>query len=143
MEFYKSNSICPEPAFEENLENDNDVVTCQKDVIVRFLLISSYILYQSLSTSFTRKALHCKIQSDFEKFRTSLQQTPRYMAYRVIELCKFFVRFVFQNGFRLLYVSRAKFCLAFISSVKLWVILRFQCITVGYIFEQNKIKAKR
>ena len=31
-----------------------------------------WLLYQSLSTGFTRKALHCKILSDFEKFRTSI-----------------------------------------------------------------------
>ena len=47
------------------------------------------------------------------------------MAYRITGLCKFIVRFVFQNGFRLLYVSRAKSCMYFISSIKLWVVLKF------------------
>ena len=65
------------------------------------------------------------------------------MAFRIIELCKFIVCFVFQNGFRLLYLSRAKLCLNFISSVKLWVVLKFQCIAVGYISKQNRIKARR
>ena len=47
------------------------------------------------------------------------------MAYRIIGLCEFIVRFVFQNGFRLSHVSRAKLCLNFLSIVKLWVALKF------------------
>ena len=41
------------------------------------------------------------------------------MAYRIIGLCEFIVHFVFQNGFRLLYVSRVKLRLNFISSVNI------------------------
>ena len=41
------------------------------------------------------------------------------MAYRIIGLCESIVRFVFQNGFRLLYVSRVKLYLNFISSVNI------------------------
>ena len=47
------------------------------------------------------------------------------MAFRIIELCKFIVCFVLQNGFRLLYLSSVKLFLNFISSVKLWVVLKF------------------
>ena len=47
------------------------------------------------------------------------------MAYRIIGLCEFIVRFAFQNDFRLLHVSRAKLCLNFMSVVKLWVALKF------------------
>ena len=36
----------------------------------------------------------------------------------------------------------AKLCLTFISYVKLWFILRFWYITVGYISKQNRIKIR-
>ena len=64
------------------------------------------------------------------------------MAYRIKELCILTVRFVLQNGFRLLYLSRAKLCLNFISSVKLWVVLKFWCTFVDYISKQNRIKVR-
>ena len=65
------------------------------------------------------------------------------MAYRIKELCILTVRFVLQNGFRLLYLSRAKLCLNFISSVKLSVVLKFWCTSVDYISKQNRIMVRR
>ena len=86
---------------------------------------------------------HCFVKySQILKNSKPLYNGNLVMAYRIIELCKFIVCFVLQNSFRMLYLSRAKLCLNLISSVKLWVVLKFYCIAVGYISKQNRIKAR-